>query len=131
MTAAQRWTKHRPIALAIAREWRIPGMDLDDVRQEALVALWEAGKAYDQTKGAFPSFARLVIKRRMRDRLQAATRMKRTADFDDLAEAVSPDTVQLVLWREELREAMVSPRLEQRRKWREAKRRQTERKKAA
>ena len=45
-----RWTKHRPIALGLAREYRVPGMDPDDVRQEALIALWEACRAYDREK---------------------------------------------------------------------------------
>ena len=45
-----RWTKHRPIALGLAREYRVPGMDPDDVHQEALIALWEACRAYDREK---------------------------------------------------------------------------------
>ena len=45
-----RWTKHRPIALGLAREYRVPGMDPGDVHQEALIALWEACRAYDREK---------------------------------------------------------------------------------
>ena len=78
-TVPARWTKHRPIALGLAREYRVPGMDPDDVRQEALVALWEACRAYDREKGTFPPFARLVINRRLTDLLRAATREKRSA----------------------------------------------------
>lgn len=81
MTIPALWNKHRKIALAIAVEWRIPGLDADDVRQEALVALWEACRKYDPGRGAFPPYARMCIKARMSDLLQAATRMKRTAVF--------------------------------------------------
>lgn len=81
MTVSALWSKHRPIALAIAPEYRIPGLDADDVRQEALVALWEAAGSFDPARGRFPAFARTVIHRHLRDLLQAATRMKRTAVF--------------------------------------------------
>ena len=118
------WTKHRPIALAIARDWRIPGMDPDDVRQEALIALWEACRCHDKEKGPFPPFARLVIGRRMRDLLQAATRQKRTADFDHHTEPVCPDLETTVLNREQLAFAFNDPVVIQRKAWRDAKRRQ-------
>ena len=120
------WTKNRTIALAIATEWRIPGMDPDDVRQEALVALWEAARAHDKTKGPFPPFARLVVKRRLRDRLQAATRQKRTCDFDYDTEPVGPDLETTVMNRDQLSMFVYSfgPTIERRRRWREAKRRQ-------
>jgi RNA polymerase sigma factor (sigma-70 family) len=85
------WTKHRPIALAIARDYRIPGLDPDDTRQEALVALWEATGIHDPERGPFPPLARTVIHRHLRDLLQAATRQKRTALIDHDAEPVARD----------------------------------------
>lgn len=88
MTRAALWTKHRPLALAIARDYRIPGLDPDDTRQEALVGLWEATGAWDQERAPFPAFARVVIHRHLRDLLQAATRLKRTATLDPDAEPV-------------------------------------------
>jgi DNA-directed RNA polymerase specialized sigma24 family protein len=118
------WTKHRSIALAIAPEWRIPGLDQDDVRQEALIALWEACGSHDKTKGPFPAFARLVIKRRLRDLLQAATRQKRTADLDPFTEPVGPDLETTVLNREQLSFAFTDPVVVQRQAWRDAKRKQ-------
>lgn len=124
MTVPALWTKHRPIALAIAPEWRIPGLEPDDVRQEALIALWEAARCHDQAKGPFPPFARLVIGRRMRDLLQAATRQKRTAEFDEWAEPVGPDLETTVLQREQLQLALFDPSVKQRQAWRDAKRRQ-------
>lgn len=89
MTRGARWTKHRGIALGIAAEYRVPGLDADDVRQEALVALWEATGIYDAARGPFPALARTIIHRHLRDLLQAATRLKRTATFDH--EADPPD----------------------------------------
>lgn len=123
MTRASLYTKHRRIALGEARDWRIPGLDTDDVRQEANVALWEATGCYDGN-GAFPSFARLVIRRHMRDLLQKATRQKRTAIFDHDAEPVGPELEATVLHREQLALALTDPRIKQRRAWRDAKRKQ-------
>jgi RNA polymerase sigma factor (sigma-70 family) len=120
----QLWNKHHGLAVSVASEWRIPGMDADDVRQEALIALWESGRAYDKTKGPFPPFARLVISRRLRDRLQAATRMKRTADLDYDTEPVGPPLETTVVNREQLAMLLDDPRIDQRRRWRENKRRQ-------
>ena len=118
------WTKNRKIALAIAPEWRIPHMDADDVRQEALIALWEAARCHDKTKGPFPPFARLVIGRRMRDLLQAATRQKRTVDLDHDTEPVGPPLEETILHREQLAFAFTDPQIIQRQAWRDSKRRQ-------
>ena len=123
-TVPQLWTKHRNIAVSVAGEWRIPGMDADDVRQEALIALWESARAHDKAKGPFPPFARLVINRRLRDRLQAATRMKRTADLDYDTEPVGTDLETTVCQREQLALLLDDPRIAVRRRWRENKRRQ-------
>ena len=119
-----RWTKHRKIALAIAPEYRIPGLEPDDVRQEALVALWEACGDHDEKKGPFPAFARLVIHRRLRDLLQAATRLKRTAEFDHETEVLTPELERTIVARETLREALVDPGIRRRQKDRDRKRRE-------
>lgn len=79
MTRPQLWHRARPAALAIAREWFVKGMDADDVRQEALLALWIAAGNHDPRRGPWPPFARMCVKAHMRDMLQAATRAKRTA----------------------------------------------------
>lgn len=81
MTAAPSlWTKHRPLARMLARDWDIPGMDRDDVQQEALIALWLAARSYDKTKGAnFPTWARRVIGCHLGCLLRTATREKRRA----------------------------------------------------
>lgn len=100
MTAPALWTKHRPVALAIAAEWSIPGLDPDDVRQEALIALWEACRAYDRDRGRFPPFARLVIRRRLADLLERATRQKRTVRLVRDVDIAAPDELE---GREQLR----------------------------
>lgn len=82
MTRAALFTKHEGIAIRVASEYRIPGLGPDDVRQEARVALWEATGDHDPTRGAFPSFARLVITRRLIDLLRAAT--LRVLPLDDV-----------------------------------------------
>ena len=119
-----RWTANRKIALAIAPEYRIPGLGTDDVRQEALLALWEACGDYDKAKGPFPAFARLVIHRHLRDLLQAATRLKRTAEFDHEAEVATPELERTIIARETLRDALVDPAIKLRQKDRDRKRRE-------
>lgn len=88
MTVAALYSKHQDIALAIARDWHLPGADRDDVRQEARIALWEACLLYQPDRGPFPPFARLVVKRRLKDRLTAARRGKRAVLTDASREGV-------------------------------------------
>jgi hypothetical protein len=105
------FTRMRPAALAIAAEWSVPGMARDDVRQEALLALWIATGKHDPARGAWPPFARLAVKARMRDLLQAATCDKRTADTLPLDDERDGDPVQLELLveqRERLREGLAT-----------------------
>lgn len=93
MTAAALWTKHRPLARAIASQWRIPGMDRCDVEQEALIALWQAARSYDPSRGAsFPTWAARTVRGRLTDLLRAATRAKRTGDIVELDDAPAADT---------------------------------------
>lgn len=64
---------HRHLAESEARAWFLPGADAEDVRQEALVALWEAARAFDPVlEVPFTAFARLVIRRRLRDAVRRA-----------------------------------------------------------
>jgi RNA polymerase sigma factor (sigma-70 family) len=91
MTSSAMFTRLRPAVLAIAAEWRVPGLDPDDVRQEALLALWVATSKHDPARGPWPPFARLVVKRRLRDLLQAATRQKRTAALEHDVDVAAPE----------------------------------------
>jgi RNA polymerase sporulation-specific sigma factor len=79
MTVIQLWTKNRPIAYGIARDFYIPGADRDDVTQEALIALWVAARDYQPESGPFRSFAALVIKRRLGSCVKMAQTYKHAA----------------------------------------------------
>lgn len=69
--------EHRDLARRVGLDWRLPGADRDDVEQIGLIALWEAARRYDPSRGVpFEAFARRVIAARLADALTAATRMK-------------------------------------------------------
>lgn len=69
--------RHRPLAHSIAGAYYLPGGDDDDVRQEALIALWVAARGFDREFGVpFSTFARLVIHRRLGTAVRFATRGK-------------------------------------------------------
>ena len=76
MTTAALWTKHRPLARAISRDFFLPGSETQDVEQEAQIGLWLAARDYDKDKGPFPAFAGLVIRRHMMGCVEAANRGK-------------------------------------------------------
>lgn len=67
---------YRGLALAISREYRFPGSARQDVEQEAMIGLWLAVRDYDCELGAFPTFARLCVRRRLDSCLKMATRVK-------------------------------------------------------
>lgn len=84
------FTQQRKAALAIADEWSIPGLDADDVRQEALLALWNATAKHDPERGPWPAFARLSVKSWMTDLLRAASNQARTPPEGTVAEVEIP-----------------------------------------
>lgn len=105
-------TRCRPVALAIAADFHWQGADRDDVRQEALLALVEAERAWDR-RGAFVSFARVCIKRHLLDCLRVANG-RPAAPKPRLVELVvdPPNVVSLeehVANRERLRAVLASP----------------------
>lgn len=60
--------EYRSLARALTRGLFIPGGDDQDVEQLALIALWEADKRYDPSRGVpFGAFATEVIRRRLAD----------------------------------------------------------------
>lgn len=104
------FSRHRRLALAIARDWHLPGSDRDDVRQEALLALWEAARAYQPGRGAtFPTFATTVVRRRLADAVKHANRGKHqtltNAGRDTLLDRQpAPDIDAVLLHRQRLRQ---------------------------
>jgi len=59
----------------VARRFYFPGHDYDDVRQEALIALWQAQRSYDGT-GDERGHLALCIHRRLSSKLKEARRLK-------------------------------------------------------
>jgi RNA polymerase sporulation-specific sigma factor len=59
-----------------ARRVYVPGADHDDVRQEALLALYEAVRAWDSQRQPFVPFARFVIRRQLATMIKTALRRK-------------------------------------------------------
>lgn len=89
---ASLWTKHRPLAARVAAGYRIPGLERQDVEQEAMVALWNAARTYNPDAGAkFTTWAERVIRARLVDVLRTATRQCRHAPLVDLGEIAAPD----------------------------------------
>lgn len=81
----------------IADCYPILGADRADGRQEALLALQEARRDYDPTRGPFDPFARHVVRRRLSDACKAARRQKQrilsdAARDDDLAAVADEKT---------------------------------------
>jgi RNA polymerase sigma factor (sigma-70 family) len=73
--AATLFSNHTHLADLASKDWWLPGTDQDDVRQEALIALWEAARTYNG-HGTFPPYARMVIRHRLADRLRHHTRYR-------------------------------------------------------
>lgn len=101
------FARHRAIALGIAKDYYLPGGDRDDVRQEALIALWIACRDHDPKKGPFPSFARMVVRRRLDSCVKQARRPKQLvltdAARDDWDGPTLPDACTVAIDRERLR----------------------------
>lgn len=113
MTRAALYEKHTGLADAIAREWFLPGADMDDVHQEARVALWIATATWKPEKGLkFRTYARHAIKADLRDKVQSANRHKHRvltdADRDELQLSLieTAPLERTVIARERLREAL-------------------------
>jgi len=69
--------RNRKIADAAAKKYFLPGYEPDDIRQEALMALWKAARTYDPTRGAkFSSFATLCINARFVELLKKKDRYR-------------------------------------------------------
>jgi RNA polymerase sigma factor (sigma-70 family) len=125
VSRAALFTKHQGLANAIAREFYLPGADMDDVHQEARLALWVATGSYRPERGPFPPYARHAIRADLRDKVEAANRLKQRvltdSSRDDQLELLqAPDVERIVVNRERLRDAFDDPVVRQRKRWREA-----------
>lgn len=72
--------RFRPLAYAIARDYFLPGGDVDDVRQEAMIGVWKALRDYRPDGGkALPNFVALCVRRQLITAVKTATRVKHEA----------------------------------------------------
>ena len=94
VTVPALWTRHRAIAYKQAGEFRIPGLQAQDVEQEALVALWEACRRWDPERGKFPPFAKAVIRNTLIDLLRRASHRPVEVPLE-IDVRVEPETGQL------------------------------------
>ena len=67
----------RPLAYAIARDYFLPGADVDDVRQEAMIGVWKALRDYRPDAGTtLRSFVAICVRRQCISAVKTATRAK-------------------------------------------------------
>lgn len=77
MNRDELFTQHVPVATGIAHYYYLAGADHDDVRQEALIALWVASRDYNPDTGVpFEVFARIVLRRRLATSVNSARALK-------------------------------------------------------
>lgn len=68
--------EHRGLAVSVARRFLRPGLDLDDLVQEALTALCVAARNYDPSKGAsFATWSSSLMTNHLRGVVRSDTRM--------------------------------------------------------
>ena len=63
----------RPLAYAIARDYFLPGADVDDVRQEAMIGVWKALRDHDPERGSLRAFVALCVRRQLITAVKLAT----------------------------------------------------------
>ena len=98
MTVPALWTKHKPLAVAIASGYSLPGAERQDLEQEALIGLWiAAGKWRPDGEASFRTFAALVIRRRLSTLVKAAMRSRQRALNESLRVATSEDGVDVLI----------------------------------
>ena len=91
MTRTGLYEKHVPLALAVARDFYLPGAQQQDVEQEARIALWIATGDHNPARGPFLPFARLVVRRRLVSILKAALAEKHRPLNEAVLHAVDDD----------------------------------------
>lgn len=74
---------HLAIAAKLSQSFAIPRFSPEETEQEARIALWQAACKFDSTKGAFESFATIVIRNHLRNTFNKAKRDSSRADTLD------------------------------------------------
>jgi RNA polymerase sporulation-specific sigma factor len=82
--------QYKGLVRSLANRFYLVGGDKDDLLQEGMLGLFYAISNYDQTKGSFPAFAELCIKRQIVDAVKrdSAIKNKPLANYVDLNSAL-------------------------------------------
>jgi RNA polymerase sporulation-specific sigma factor len=87
-----------PFAFTITSEFFHPKIDREDLRQEALISVMEAGRSYDPTRGtSFKAFVAACIRNSLMDAVTTANREKRDHRKEAPAIVVTEDGGELSL----------------------------------
>lgn len=79
MNTEELWKQYLPLARSIASKFTFPPQWQEDAQAEAESALWRACITYDSSRGAsFPTYARTVVWKHVRDFSRYMFRSKRT-----------------------------------------------------
>lgn len=93
------WLGYRAGQL-IGQEWRgALGIDSDDLAQIGAIAMWEAEKTFDETKGALPAWLTYKATGAMKDALRPRAKHNLVDHHTEIPEDVldSSDTLQAVI----------------------------------
>lgn len=82
--------QYKGLVRSLANRFYLVGGDKDDLLQEGMLGLYFAISNYDQTKGSFPAFAELCVKRQIVDAVKrdSAAKNKPLANYVDLDSAL-------------------------------------------
>ncbi|WP_249020559.1 sigma-70 family RNA polymerase sigma factor [Conexibacter sp. S30A1] len=100
---------------ALAHRYYAPGLEAQDLAQEARIGIWQARSGFDPDLGPWEPFARLAAKRAVLDAVRAATRQKHRPlgqgvpldDAQAVAASGADDPLAVVIAREQLRAVLV------------------------
>lgn len=73
--------KWMPLAIRCSRGWNIPGMDAEDLAQEARLVIFKCAQRYDPSKGSFFSLAKWAIRNKLCSLYSKTQAIKRRADL--------------------------------------------------
>ncbi len=84
-------SQYKGLVRTLANRFYLVGGDKDDLLQEGMLGLYFAVTNYDQTKGSFPAFAQLCIKRQIVDAVKrdSANKNKPLYNYVDLDTALN------------------------------------------
>jgi len=83
--------EYKGLVRSLANRFYLVGGDKDDLLQEGMLGLFYAITNYDQTKGSFPAFAELCVKRQIVDAVKrdSANKNKPLSNYVDISSALT------------------------------------------